>query len=253
MKIQNKEEISQDGRFIMIYGPTGVGKTTSLLQSTPNPILYIQTEPRSLKPSLDAANRPDIDIDVAVYENWMGLMGFVANPKNFERHKTAVVDSFSHLMAVGLSSEIEDQAWEARDPREKETKPLVSQTKLSQEGYGGLASQMFRLTAALGKLSRMGKIVIVTALLTESPRWNRELAAAPALKGREFPVNMPGFFDLIGMVEQRVDVDGKVIFPPRVRFQSPDESFVAKFTGVGNRTQGPLDIEKILSIGRKES
>jgi hypothetical protein len=185
---------------------------------------------------------------VAVYEEWAGLIEFVANPKNFERHRTIIVDSYSHLMSVGLSSEIEDQAFEARDAKEKMVKPLASQTKLSQEGYGALSSLMFRLTAALGKLSRTGKVVIVTALLQESPKWNRELAAAPALKGREFTVNMPGFFDLIGLVEPRTDGDGKIIYPPRVRFQSPDDSFVAKFTGAGSKTQGPLDISKILSL-----
>ena len=83
MKILTKQELNQEGRLILIYGPTGVGKTTSILQSAPDPILYIQTEPRSLKPSLDAANRPNLDIDVAVYEDWAGLMEFVANPKNF--------------------------------------------------------------------------------------------------------------------------------------------------------------------------
>ena len=248
-----KAEISQTGRFIFIYGGTGVGKTTSIIQTAPDPIMYIQTEARSLKPSLDAAGRPDLDIDVAVYEDWNGLMEFVANPKNFERHKTVVVDSFSHLMNVGLSAEIEDEAFEARSSSDKAVKPLVGQVKLSQEGYGGLASQMFRLTSLLGKLSRMGKVVIVTALLVENPKWNRELAAAPTLKGREFPVNMPGFFDLIGLVEPRTDAEGKIIYPPRVRFQSPDDSFVAKFTGVGTKTQGPLDITKILTIGRNES
>ncbi len=69
MMIQKKEDISQDGRFILIYGPTGVGKTTSVIQSSPSPVLFIQTEARSLKPSLDAAGRPDLDIDVAIYEN----------------------------------------------------------------------------------------------------------------------------------------------------------------------------------------
>jgi len=234
--------------MVCIYGPTGVGKTTSIIQTAPAPIIYIQTEPRSLKPSLDAAGRPDLDIDVAVYEDWAGLIEFVTQPKNSERHKTIVVDSYSHLMSVGLSTEIEDQAHEARTEKEKAVKPLASQTKLSQEGYGALSSLMFRLTAALGKLSRMGKVVIVTCLLQESPKWNRDLAAAPALKGREFPVNMPGFFDLIGLVEPRTDGD-KIIYPPKVRFQSPDDSFVAKFTGAGNRTQGPLDISKILNLG----
>ncbi len=79
MKVLSKDQVSQEGRFIMIYGPTGVGKTTSILQSAPDPILYIQTEPRSLKPSLDAANRPNLDIDVAVSEDWKGLMEFLAS------------------------------------------------------------------------------------------------------------------------------------------------------------------------------
>jgi len=248
MKIQKKEEISQEGRFIMIYGPTGVGKTTTTLQTAPEPIILIQTEQRSLKPSLDATGRPDLDIDVAVYEDWNGLMQFVANPKNFERYKTVVVDSYSHLMNVGLSNEIENEAFEARSSSDKAVKPLVGQVKLSQEGYGGLSSQMFRLTSLLGKLSRMGKIVIVTALLLENPKWNRELAAAPALKGREFPTNMPGFFDLIGLVSPRTDGDGQIYYPPMVRFQAPDDSFVAKWTGPGTKTHGPLDFKKILTL-----
>ena len=251
MKVLTKDQVSQEGRFMLIYGATGVGKTTSLLQSSPAPIMVIQTEMRSLKPSLDAANRPDLDIDVAVYEDWAGLMEFVANAKNFERHRTIVLDSYSHLMSVGLSSELEDQAFDARPPQEKLVKPLVNQTRLSQEGYGALSSLMFRLTAALGRLTRLGKIVIVTCLLQENPKWDRELAAAPALKGREFPVNMPGFFDLIGLVEPRTNGDGQVIYPPRVRFQSPDGSFVAKYTGPpGGKTEGPLNIEKILNQGR---
>ena len=98
-----------------------------------------------------------------------------------------------------------------------------------------------------------GKVVIVTALLSESPKWDRELAAGPALKGREFPINMPGFFDMIGLVEPRTDDEGNIIYPPRVRFQSPDGSFVAKFTGSGKQTQGPLNITKILNISERSS
>jgi len=63
LKILSKQEVAQDGRFMMVYGPTGVGKTTSLLQTVLDPILYIQTEPRSLKPSLDAERRPNLDIE----------------------------------------------------------------------------------------------------------------------------------------------------------------------------------------------
>jgi hypothetical protein len=159
-----------------------------------------------------------------------------------------VVDSFSHLMSIGLSSEIEDQAFEARSEKERQMKSLTSRTKLSQEGFGTLSSWMLRLTAALGRLSQGGKVVVVTALLDERPKWDRDMSCAPAFKGREYPTHCVGFFDLVGLVQQRTDDEGSVIFPPRVRFQSPDDSFVAKWTGVGSRTQGPLDISKILNI-----
>ena len=248
MHILKKGELSDTGRLIMLYGPTGVGKTTTILQTAPDPIMYIQTEQRSLKPSIDAADRLELDIDIALYSAWDDLIEFVATPSNFTRHATVVVDSFSHLMAVGLSVEIENQAFEGRTKEEQRIKSLVMQSKMSPEGFGALSSHMFRLTAALGRLSQAGKIVIVTALLQENPKWNRELAAAPALKGREYPQNMPGFFDLIGLLEPRIDENGGIVYPPRVRFQSPDDSFIAKYTGPGGKTSGPLDIAKILRM-----
>jgi len=89
---------------------------------------------------------------------------------------------------------------------------------------------MLRLTSLLGKLSRMGKIVSLLHYL-QKIRNGIGSGSAPALKGREFPVNMPGFFDLIGLVETRTKRRGKIIYPPRVRFRSPDDSFLAKCQG----------------------
>jgi len=241
----------------MLYGETGSGKTTSILQSAPDPILYIATEPRSLQESINAAARSDVDLDVVNYEAWPELIEYVANRKNFDRYSTIVVDSYSHLMTVGLSVEIEDESFDARKEEDKTIKPITLQAKLTLEGYGGLASNMFRLTAALCRLSQFeGKIVIITALLVENPRYNRELAAAPSLKGKEFPANMPGFFDLIGKVETRKDGDGRIIYPPIVRFESPEGDFMAKFTGVrkpGAPGWGPLNLVKILKLNGKET
>ena len=245
MIIIPKKDIKQTGRMVLIYSETGGGKTVSTIQSAPDPILYIQTEPRSLKPSLDAANRPDVDLDVAEYTNFTDLMAFLAKQDNFTRYKTVVLDSLTHLAAICLSSEIEDEAFDARSVEEQRKKPLVNRTKLSMEGYGGLSSNLFRLTNLFGKLSLDGKIVIFTCLLDERPKWDRALAAAPALKGREYPNSMPGFFDLIGKLEDRVK-DGQVVYPPIVRFHSPDGDFTAKFTGNG-KNAGPLDFGKILN------
>jgi len=246
MKVISKNDIPESGRMILLYGETGKGKTVTAIQTSPDPILYIQTEPRSLKPSLDAVNRPDLDMDITEYKLFPDLIEFLSKEKNTERYQTVILDSLTHLSNVELSSEIEDEAFEAKTKEEQSKKPLVNKTKLSLEGYGGLSSNLFRLTSLLGKISRRGKIVIMICLQADNPKYDRELAGAPALKGREYPNSMPGFFDLIGKVEDRIGEDRNIIYPPLVRFSAPDGSFMAKFTGSSKTTSGPLHIGKIL-------
>jgi len=248
LKITKKEDVKLTGRMILVYGETGVGKTVSALQSALDPMLYIQTEPRSLKPSLDAANRKDLHVDIAEYTTFEALMEFINNSKNFTKYKTIVLDSLTYLSNIALSSEIEDEAFDALEEKKQLRKPLVNRTKMSMEGYGGLSSNLFRFMNLMCKLSSQeGKIVIMTCLLAERPKWNRDLAAAPALKGREFPDNMPGFFDLIGKLEPHVK-DGVLMYPPIIRFHAPDGDFTAKYTGCG-KTAGPLDFKKLLNGG----
>jgi hypothetical protein len=252
MKILTKQEVDQPGRMIMLYGATGVGKTVSVLQSSPEPIMYLAAEPRSLRPSLEAIGR-EVNLTVASYQNFPALMEFVTDAKNFDGYESVIFDSYTAQMAINLSSEITDEQFEARPEKERMMKTLAAQVKMSQEGFGTLSSHMFRLTAALGRLSRMGKIVVVICLLQENPKWDRDLSAAPALTGKQFPTSCPAYFDLIGLVEPHQDAEGNVAYPPRVRFQSPDGSFTAKWTGAGSKTQGPLDITKILNLGGNKS
>jgi len=251
MKLKSmKEVMAQSGRMIMIYGETGCGKTTSILQSAPNPIYYIQTEPRSLKPSIEAADRSDLKLFVAQYENFDDLLEFVSKAENFEKFNTVVIDGFTHLTNVALLLEIAQESFEAKKEKDQLIKPLINKTKLSMEGYGGLSGNMFRLSNCLMNLSaQYGKVVIVTALLTEHPKYDRELVAAPALKGREYPDAMPEFFDLIGLVRRRYK-DGKPVYPPAVYFESPDNSYLCKYTGrkknPNKLAMGPLNFSKIL-------
>jgi len=250
MKVLTAEQILSKGRFVMVYSDTGVGKTTSLLQSAPLPIDYIQAEKRSLQPQIEAAERDDLvvgkTLKVSQYDNFLDLLDYVTHPENFEPGTTIVVDSYTHLMNFDLMTEISTEAFEQRTEKEKKKviKTLVESTKMSMEGYGGLSAQMTRLTSALQKLSVDGRIVVVTALLEENPRWNRGLSAAPALAGKDFPKKFPGFFDLIGLLEPRV-VNNEVVYPPRVRFES-DGTFTAKWTGKSKKRSGPFNLQKIL-------
>jgi len=248
MKAIPKKDLPKSGKMILIYGETGCGKTTSILQSAPDPILYISTEPRNPIPSIEAAERTALDLDIVHYTVWLELMDYISEKKNINRYATIVLDSMTYLLNVSLSGEIEDESYDSRSDTEKKIKPLINMAKLSLEGYGGLSSQAFRLMKALGRLSTAGKVIIITSLLAENPRWNRELSAAPALKGKEFPNSFPGFLDMIGFVQSRHDEDGNIIYPPWVSFESPDGSFMAKYTGTGKRRAGPLNFERILNV-----
>jgi hypothetical protein len=253
MNILSKDQLSK-GKFIMLYGDSGKGKTTSIIQSAPNPIAYIAAELRDLQSNIDAANRPDLDMDVFRYNDIEDLKQTISKLDNFTRYSTVCLDSYTHLMAVDLSNEIEDEVFDSLEDKFKRKK-LIAETKLSLEGYGGLSGQMVRITKMLQALAFSGKIVIVTARLVENPKWDRELSAGPALKGKEFPLVLPGFLDIIGLVESRSKVDESgnpaIVYPPMVSFESPSNDFLCKWTGPrpSNKTlRGPLNIMKLLKI-----
>lgn len=248
MRLLKLSDLPKSGKLILIYGETGSGKTTSCFQSLPDPILYFAIEPRNPLPSIEAAEREGLRFHVFQYEGWMDLIEMLSVPERFSKYSSLVFDSISYLMTV-LGQEIEDESFDSRSREEQKKKPLISSAKLSMEGFGGLASQMARFTKLAGKISETGKIVVCTALLQENPKWDRELSAAPVLKGREYPTIMPAYFDLIGLVRARHNAEGRAIYPPSVSFEG-EEGYLAKWTGKKTgRKIGPLDFRRILDGG----
>jgi len=251
MSIKTAEQLPKFGKFGVIYGPTGVGKTTSLIQTGPKPLLHINTEPRSARDFWVAAGSPK-DVEFVDYTDWNELKEFLET-NDFSKYKTIVFDGLSHFMGVGLMGEIEDEAHESRSKKGKVERMLMSQAKMTEEGYGILASLTSRIVDPLGRLSKTGICVVMTAREDQRAKWDRTLAAAPLLSGRKFPNEMPGYLDFIGRVETRYDNSGKIVFPPTVIFDG--EGFMAKWTGVRPKTEdgsympiaGPLDLEKILA------
>lgn len=250
------------GDVILLYGETKVGKSVTTLQTCNLPVLYIMTEPRDPKKFLLPAMRPELlepgNCEFVYYDKFLDAIEYICTT-DFSRYKTIVVDSFTHLMIL-LLQEITGDAYKARvdDPKKKAdaiAKALTNQVKSSEEDYGALSGQMARFTDALNKLSQDLRTVVVLARVQSNPKYDRSLMAGPALEGKKFAKDMPGWFDFIGFVRDRIDANGKKLYPPRVSFSS-DGSFLAGWTGVLPETidigNVVLNIDKILAVAHGE-
>jgi hypothetical protein len=233
--------------FALIYGETGVGKTVSTLLTAPRPMLYFECEPRPVERTAEEIDMTDIKI--AHPEDFFDLFEFLQEnqKKIVSKYKTIFIDSLSFLMNVTLLGEIEEETARA-EIFDTKKRPIVSLGRTDWTGYGALGSLMKRFCALLGKTAVEGSIVICSALLDDKPKWNRELSAAPAFAGKDFPRDMPSYFDIIGLVEERKDKEGNVIYPPVIKVKS-DGSFLAKWTGKPLKgSYGELDWRKILNL-----
>jgi len=246
------------GAVILLYGDAGHGKSVTTLQTCELPCMYIMTEPRDTKTFAAAAQRPELYepgmLDVAVYTQWQDAVDFL-HDYDFSRYKTIVLDSISHLIGIELSTELENEGYEALSSKKKGEieKSLTMRSKLSQEGFGALGREMLRFTNSLSRFSLEGKVVVLLARLEQNPKFNRALSAGPAVMGKEFVKHLPGFCDYIGLVEPRIDRNtGKNLYPPKVSFEG-DGTYMAKWTGVtpeGGVAGKVLHITKILQVSR---
>ena len=246
MKLQNYKNLTElQGNLMLVYGMAGCGKTSTVLQTAQDPIIYLTAEGRKISTTLAAINRPDLKMKVGVYEGFDDLIETCMDSERFVGAKTNYLDSLTHLMLVHLSLEILQENYEAKTEKERDEllKALTIQVKLSQEAYGTLSGQMNRLMRALQKLTMSGYDVVCSARITDRPKWNRALTAAPALMGQEFSKSMDGFFDFIGLLTtQDIDdtldplgPDAKTAetwkrFSPLVSFNT-NEEYLAKWTG----------------------
>jgi hypothetical protein len=247
--INHKNLEESQGNLMMAYAIAGGHKTCTIIQTAQDPIVLLTAEGRKIKTSIVAINRPDLRMKVGVYEGFDDLIDTIYTPSRFEGAKTVFLDSITHLMLVHLSQEILSENWASKSDKEKDEieKQLTMQVKLSEESYGTLAQQMNRLMRGLQGLTMAGYDVVVSARLSDRPKWNRALSAAPALMGKEFSKSMDGFFDFIGYIEPweapvlaegekpptigASTADTWKYFAPLVSW-NPNEEYMAKWTGV---------------------
>jgi hypothetical protein len=246
MRLANYKSIEeQQGNFMLVYGPPKVGKTCTILQTCADPVVYLTAEKRKIKTTFKAINRPDLQLKIGIYENFLDCVETIFDLKRFEGAKTIVLDSLTHLMAAQLAYEILDQDYASKteDEKSKIIKELTMSVKLSKESFGSIADNMLRLMNGLQNLTMAGYDVIVTARAEERPKYNKTVGYGPALSGQKFGNIMPGYFDLIAMLESQEhddedvppawDADMKELWAyhaPLASFNST-ESYLAGWTG----------------------
>lgn len=249
------------GDLMLLYGETGVGKSVTTLQTCALPVNYMLTEPRDPKKFIIAAQREELwepgNANFVFYDGFLDSIDYLCTHE-FGNDRTIVLDSKTHLM-LNLLQEITGDAYDDRlaDPKKRAdaiAKALTNQVKSSQEDYGALSGQMRRFSNALARHSQEGRTVISLCRLQENPKYDRTVMAGPALTGKEFAKDMPGWYDFIGIVTTRKDDAGNVVYPPCVTFEKSG-SHMAKWTGItpkGGVTNKILDIQKILAVAHGE-
>ena len=218
------------GKFVLIYGPSGSGKSATTLQTADDPIFWLIAERGNIDLTLEPINRPGIRLAYAYYEGWDDLIDTVYSKTLFTSTKTLLFDGFTHIMGIHLSDEIMKTNFDARDTS-KDDKELFSRVQMTQQGFGVLSKQMGRLMKGFEQLTIAGVDVICTARDDQAPKWNRSLSCAPALSGKEFSKDMKGYFDFIGMLEPRKDENGKTLYPSYASYDLNDD-YLAKWTGI---------------------
>lgn len=264
MRLRPKGVVERTGLMMLVYGATGVGKTASCFATLPGKILVISNERRNMELAALSVGRPEDDWDIVEDFTLTELIDFLLNPAEFLKTNFKLdFGEYQSIMFDGLTQasenveiELQNEAFDSRVKKAEKSKdedfvidkPLISQTKMAEEGYGALAGHLGRMTNLLGGFSQEGKVVVFTSLMTSHPKWDETntLEAAPALIGRKFPTNLPGKMDLIGYVVDNIkfiekdadekDVYGKV-YPPLVKFEcgvdewGTPEHFQCKWTG----------------------
>jgi hypothetical protein len=253
-KIPEEGAPSIKGSHSLFYGKSGVGKTSTILQTAEDPIFYLMAEGRSIDSTIRAIKRPELKMKIGYYLNFEDLLQTLFEPKNFSRCKTIFIDSMTHIMNVHLADEILAENFEAREIKagQETLKDLTTRVKGTPEMYGALSKQMTRLMTACQNLCLEGYDVIWTARDMDNPKWNRELACGPAIAGKEFPRDMKGFFDFIGLLESRYDEHGEVIYPPVVSCDD-NGTYLSKWTGIkppGGVIRRPFNVQKMIAFAQ---
>jgi len=217
MKVVNAvEQLAKDityGLLALIFGPIGVGKTCSLMQSLPGNLFAFSIEKRPIMRNLAPSGRDPKTFSYMEYEGYYDLRdGLASILKNedgmLDKYDSFLFDSLSDML-IFTGGECRDASFMSKFKADVDggkfiDKRLSKETKQSMEDWGAMAIAVLAIVDMLGELARKGKIVVCTARI-DTPTDSQQLIGkkiAPLFKGNMFGDEYEGKFDMIGLVAE---------------------------------------------------
>jgi phage nucleotide-binding protein len=180
INLKNTSDVHSNGVKALVYGASGVGKTT--LATTMPSAVIISAEGGLL--SIKDSNIPYIDVknmdDLKQAYSWL----LTPEGQSFD---SVILDSLSEIGEVVLIHE-------------------KSINKDGRAAYGEMTTQMTSLIRAFRDLP--GKNVLMTAKVEKSQDENGRMLYAPSMPGAKLGQTLPYFFDLVLALRVEKDADG---------------------------------------------
>lgn len=251
MRIPTPDELSNlsRGKVIVIYSDeAGIGKSTSCIQSLPEPILDIYIEKRNFASSLESItkveklpNEKHEDWIKRVVLDWTSRGNRVVNPTTHEDFfdyldtcyqeleagtfpfKSILFDSFGYWINIELSKRLEDEAYQSKVEnlkRGETLRNLTEQVQMDLRAYGSLSGIVNRYMGLIKPFSQYNVMVVLIFQGDNSPSYNKTLACAPYIKGKMIGQDLKSEIDYAGIVEKKY-INEQLVFPPQISFDKP--------------------------------
>lgn len=286
MRIPEVDELIRQtqGRIVAIHGEPESGKTTTSIQTSPEPILLLHTEQRNVITSLECITsvprdgRPLEAWHTEVLKDWLGRGNKIVNPnydnstvddmrdffdmcyqkckdKTFQ-YKTIIVDTFSYWLNIIVMNVLQNEYYsdivdKANKRKETISRNLTEQYQIDLRQYGSLANMANSIMSVIKPLSQFNVLVLLIFQSENNPGFNKAYEQAPYVKGSAFMKDFAGQADYIGVVRKRYGEDGNKIYPPFISFD--DKKCLTKWCGErrkdeqGNyrKPEGLMNVKKI--------
>lgn len=181
MEIKRSSKIANEKVTILVYGPSGAGKTT-LIKTLPSPII-LSAEGGLL--SISDADLPFIEI--SKMEDLVDVYQWLTESKEAEEFKSVALDSISEIAEVVLGHAKE----KSKDPR---------------QAYGFMADEMTKIIRAFRDID--GRHVYMSAKVEKTQDETGRLLYGPSMPGQKMGQSLPYFFDEVLALRVEKDDEG---------------------------------------------